>query len=162
MCRIAKVIVGGRLQPLVKFVEYLFNHLMHENTPAASGLHRRLVVRDDSGKALFGFSFGMNDDANPFTENFSKGSSSGVPRPGGSGNGEVYIDMLDPTTKTANVFRTTAAEDQLMVNYMQSRVGNTAPYNALTNSCRDFTATQFDYMKSEILRARSEGRTPKF
>jgi hypothetical protein len=141
---------------------YLFNHLMHENTPAASGLHRRLVVRDESGKALFGFSFGMTDDANPFTENFSKGSSSGVPRPGGSGNREVYIDMLDPTTKTANVFRTTATEDQLMVNYMQSRVGQTAPYNALTNSCRDFTAAQFDYMKAEILRARSEGRGPKF
>ena len=141
---------------------YLFNDLIHENTPAAKGLHRRLVVRDDSGKALLGFSFGMTDDANPYTENFSKGSSSGVPRPGGSGNGEVYIDMLDPTTKTANVFRTTAAEDQLMVNYMQSRVGQTAPYNALTNSCRDFTAAQFDYMKAEILRARSEGRDPKF
>lgn len=143
-------------------VEYLFNHLMHENTPAASGLHRRLVVRDENGNAVFGFSFGMNDDANPFTDNFSKGSSSGVPRPGGSGNGEVYIDMLDPTTKTANVFRTTAAEDRLMVDYMKSRIGNTAPYNALTNSCRNFTSAEFNMMRTEILRARAEGRDPKF
>lgn len=87
---------------------------------------------------------------------------SGVPRPGGGGNGEVYIDMLDPTTKTANVFRTTPHEDQLMVNYVQSRIRDTAPYNALTNSCRDFTATQFDSMKTEILRARAAGRDPKF
>lgn len=37
-----------------------------------------------------------------------------------------------------------------------------APYNALTNSCRDFTAAQFNYIKAEILRARSEGRDSKF
>ncbi|MDD5330559.1 MAG: hypothetical protein PHX38_11165 [Sulfuricella sp.] len=97
-------------------------------------------------------------DAGAFVQRFP----SGVPRPGGSGNGEVLVDMALPTTETANVFLTTPREDQLMVNYMQSRIGDTAPYNALTNNCRDFSAAQFDYMKTEILRARAEGRDPKF
>jgi RHS repeat-associated protein len=161
---VTSVLGGGKFEngATTAAFGYLFNDLMHENTASANGLHRRLVVRDDTGKALFGFSFFMTDNSDPFTDNFSKGSSSGVPRPGGKGNGEVLIDMVLPTTNTANVFRTTATEDQLMVNYMKSRVGQTAPYNALTNSCRDFSAAQFDYMKTEILRARSEGRDSKF
>lgn len=138
---------------------------MHENTDAASGFHRRLVVRDDNGNALFGFSFGMNPEADPnaspFTDNFSK--SGAQPRPGArAGNGEVYIDMLDAATKTVNVLRTTPAEDKLMVNYMKSRIGDTAPYNACTNSCRTFTAAEYGKMQNEILRARTEGRSPKF
>lgn len=111
---------------------------------------------------MFGFSFGMNDDANPFTENFSKGSSSGVPAPGKAGNGKVYIDMNDPTTKTVQVFRTTQAEDQLIVDYMKTRIGDTAPYNALTNNCRDFSAAEFNKIETEIVRARAENRPPKF
>jgi len=155
---------GGKFEngAMTAAMGYLFNHLVHENTASANGLHRRLVVRDGSGKALSGFSFFMTDDSNPFIDNFSKGSSSGVPRPGGSGNGEVLIDMVLPTTKTVDVFLTTPREDQLMVKYIQSRINDVAPYNALTNNCRDFSAAQFDYMKTEILRARAEGRDPKF
>ena len=70
--------------------------------------------------------------------------------------------MTDPTTKTVEVLNTTPAEDQAMVEYMKTRIGDTAPYNACTNSCRTFTAAEFDKMQAEILRARADGHPPKF
>ena len=140
---------------------YLFNDLFHENTAAASGLHRRVVVRDDNGNSIFGFSFGMaNDDQNPFTDNFSQ--SGAAPSPWQAGNGMVYVDATDPATKVVDRFITTTREDSLIVNYMTSRVNDTAPYNAFTNSCRTFSANEFNYIRNEILRARSENRDPIF
>jgi ribosomal protein RSM22 (predicted rRNA methylase) len=81
--------------------------------------------------------------------------------PGKGGSGKVYIDMNDPTTETVRVFKTTSIEDQFIVEYMKSRIGDTAPYNALTNSCRDFSAAEFDKIRDELVRARAEKRRPK-
>lgn len=145
---------------------YVYNDLMHENTPAASGLHRRTVVRDDNGNALYGFSFGLAPDADPevspFTDNLLQGSVSGAAAPGKDGNGMVYTDMTDPTTKTVDVFRTTQSEDRLIVEYMKSRIDDTAPYNAFINSCRDFSMREFNNIKTEVIRARAEQRPPRF
>lgn len=157
---VARVVVGGTASRLGggSFANgaysaafgYLFNDLVHENTGAAGGFHRRLVVRDAEGNALYGFAFGMNDDANPFIDNFSKGSIDGVPRPGGRGNGEVYEDFKQSATKTVDVLRTTPAEDRLIVDYMKIRIGDTAPYNVCTNSCRSFSAAEYDKITREF------------
>lgn len=141
----------------------LFNDLYHENTPRAEGLHRRVVIRDEDGKPIAGFSFGMDQErdpnASPFTTNFFE--SSAAPGPGKPGNGVVYQDMTDPTTKTVAVFKTTSAEDKMLANYMRSRINDTAPYNALTNSCRTFSGTEFEKMKNMVLKARQSQPSQK-
>ncbi len=164
---IASVLGGGKFEngAITSAFQYMYNHLLHENTPGANGLHRRNVVQGMNGKTLFGFSFGLDDsaeNANPFTDNFSRGSFSGTPQPGNNGNGKVYVDMNDPPTKIVDVFYTSSTEDQQIVSYMQSRIENSAPYNALTNNCRDFSASEFNKIKSAILRSREEGGEPKF
>lgn len=129
----------------------IFNDLVHEGTNAARGLHQRIVIRDSSGKIKYGISFGMDTaadpDASPFTDNFSTSEN---PTPGGTGNGAVYEDMNDPSTRTIQVFHTTPAEDQRIINYMQNRVGDIAPYNALTNNCRGFSSTEFNRIVRQI------------
>ncbi|MCL2645168.1 MAG: DUF637 domain-containing protein, partial [Betaproteobacteria bacterium] len=139
---------------------YLFNHLVTENTKRAGGFHRRLVVRDDNGFALYGFSFRWDGDEHPFFNNFFQLAT--PPAAGASGNGIVYVDIYDRTTTTLTTFRTTAAEDLLIVEYMKTRIGDTAPYNVVTNNCRIFSTVEYNKITNEINRARDEGRLPVF
>jgi hypothetical protein len=126
-----------------------------ENTKAANGLHRRLVVRNDKGEILLGISFGLDGDGNPFLDNASAGGREGVPEVGKPGNGRVYIDMTDKATQTNEIFKTTTAEDALIIEYMKSLVDKTAPYNAVCNSCRDFSREEFKTVKDWITRLRN-------
>jgi hypothetical protein len=79
--------------------------------------------------------------------------ASGInPGPGIPGSGIVYEDT-DAPTAVQQTLRTTASEDAAIYRYLRSQVGNTGPYNALTNSCRTFSNEQFDI----ILRLLDEG-----
>ncbi len=113
---------------------YLFNHLVLENTTAVSGYHRRISVYDGDGKRLYGISFGLNPGESKF-----------------GGQGTVYPDLKDFSTKIVNILYTTPAEDLKMISYMQSQVGKTYSYNLITHNCRDYSSDQFNYINTSIL-----------
>jgi hypothetical protein len=163
----ASVLGGGKFEngAITSAFQYMYNHLLHQNTSAANGFHRRVLVQDIPNNYKFGFSFGMNDaeGGNPFLDNLFKGSFSGEPRSGvGNGNGTVYVDMNDPATKTVDVFYTTRSEDMKIINYMATRIGDTAPYNAFVNSCRNFSGDEYEKIKAAILESRKTGKEPNF
>ena len=158
---------GGKFAngAIIGAFSYAFNDLLHQNTGAASGWHRRLIVQGDDNSSEYGFSFGTEPEkgGNPFTSNFfTSWSGNATPTVGGAGNGEIYTDYEDPATKTVEVLKTTPSEDRAIVSYMKSRIGESAPYNAFTNSCRDFCSEQYQHIKSEIERSRLERRPPHF
>jgi RHS repeat-associated protein len=140
----AMAIVGGTVSELGggKFAngamgsafQYMFNDLMIENTNAASGLHRRLVVYNKDGKRLYGISFGV------------KAGESII-----GGEGGVYEDYQDSSTKIVGVLHTTGAEDLRIISYMQSQVGQSDTYNVIFNNCRDYSSNQFEYIGERIL-----------
>jgi RHS repeat-associated protein len=156
------VIGGGKFEngAITGAFVVAFNHLHHENTKAAGGYHRRVTVKDSSGKRQYGMSFGMEGEGEALSGNLS--ASGADPREGNSGNGVVYEDFSMDATKTVEIFETTTTEDQAMIAYMKSRIGQRAPYNVLTNSCRDFCGDEFSRIKSEIQKARLERRQPAF
>jgi hypothetical protein len=132
----ASVLGGGKFAngAMSAAFVFMFNHMVIENTEAANGLHRRLVVYDGDGKRLYGISFGVI--------------------PGESiwgGKGSVYVDYMDAPTKIVGILYTTSAEDLRIISYMQSQVGITDSYNVLTNNCRDYSSKQFDYIGERIL-----------
>ncbi|WP_457592059.1 hypothetical protein [Hydrogenimonas sp.] len=75
---------------------YMFNHLAIENTNAAYGWHRRIVVYNKEGKRLYGISFGMrNIHSNKFQFRFS----GYTPEFGKEGEGIVYVDYQNEATQ---------------------------------------------------------------
>jgi hypothetical protein len=126
----------------------LFNDLAIENTEAAHGYHRRIVVYDDDGKRIYGISFGMkNDNGDMFQfEPSAYGAEFGK-----KGEGIVYPDYKDGATKIVGVLKTNSAENMRIVAYMQSQVGKTGPYHLLFNNCRDYSDKQFDYIYERVL-----------
>lgn len=139
-------------------------YLMLENTdaPVMGGLHQRTVVRVGPGQPYAGFSFGMEGTGNPLSGNLSVGSLNGRPVLGRLGNGVVYDDVTRMATQTAQAFRLRGTEYAAIEDYMNSRLNARGPYNALTNSCRDFSADEFSRIKSEVISARAAGRPPNF
>ena len=113
---------------------HMFNDLVIENTKAASGYHRRLVVYNSNNKRLYGISFGVD-----------RGESIW------GGRGTVYIDYKDRATQIDGILHTTEAEDLRIISYMKKQVGQHFNYNVLFNNCRDFSANQFDFIGERIL-----------
>jgi RHS repeat-associated protein len=139
-------------------------YLMLENTdaPVMGGLHQRTVVRVGPGQPYAGFSFGMEGTGNPLSGNLSVGSLNGRPALGRLGNGVVYEDVGRMATQTAQAFRLRGTEYAAIEDYMSSQLNARGPYNALTNSCRNFSGDEFFRIKSELISARAAGRPPNF
>jgi len=113
---------------------HLFNNMAIQNTKAAGGFHRRIVVIDKNNKVLYGISFGVYPGESIF-----------------GGEGGVYEDYLDNATKTIAVLNTSQAEDLRIIMYMQSQVSKTDTYNLILNNCRDYSSREFDYIYERVL-----------
>jgi RHS repeat-associated protein len=153
-------LTGGKFAngAIVGSFSFMFNDLIHEKTGLLT-VHSRLVVADENGNEKYGFSFGAE---NRWEGLFSSASGTSSPSASGWGGGIVYPDYGDDATRTVEVFKTSPAEDDAMIKYMQSREEDRGRYNVITNSCITFCSNQMEYMKNEILKAREEHRQPSF
>jgi hypothetical protein len=75
------------------------------------------------------------------------------PKRNQTGSGIVYQDN-DPVTKIQRTFKTNRDEDAIIKAYLQNQLGNTGPYNVMTNNCRDYSNTQFDTIVKMISESR--------
>jgi hypothetical protein len=160
-------VVGGTTAQLTggKFVNgaitgafsYAFNDFLHENTNEVFGFHERIVVENANGEITEGMSYGTTAGAT-WLSSATYGTNN--PTAGGLGTGEVYEDVDDPTTTVIERFKTTEEEDAAITKYMQSRIGDTGKYNIWSNSCINFCNQQYDYIKSQIEKSRSEYHSP--
>ena len=123
----------------------MFNDLVLENTSAARGMHRRISVYSKDGKRIYGISFGQNRGSDELFgfDNFE-------PKFGQNGGGIVYEDIRGGGTKIVEILRTSPIQDKKIIQYMQSQLGKTASYNLAINSCRNYSASQFDYIEKLI------------
>ena len=129
-----------------------------ENTTSVYGLHQRvsadipkgsqIVVGNRAISGQFGISFGMSSMDAP-QQGLSEAHGD-IPGPGKPGSGIVYPDLVDPTTKIQEIFKTTPNEDALGIQYFIQQLGNTGKYNAGSNSCRNYSKDQFDAVKNLI------------
>jgi hypothetical protein len=121
------------------------------NTAQVGGLHQKIVVGTPDNM-LYGQSFGMTSRNLPMQWT----SSAVEPTANGVGSGEVYEDE-DPITAVDYPFylHTTPAEDAAAIAYLKFQLGNTGPYNVITNSCRNYSKTQYWQIFNMILRMRS-------
>jgi RHS repeat-associated protein len=160
-------VVGGTTSQLTggKFVNgavtgafsYAFNDFLHENGSQAFGFHQRIVVENENGKILEGISFGTTSGSTWLSSAFYGNDS---PTGGGTGTGVVYEDVDDPSTRIIERFKTTSDENLAIEKYMQDRLGETGKYNIWTNSCINFCNQQYNYIKSQIEKSRSEYHSP--
>ncbi|NYE31255.1 RHS repeat-associated protein, partial [Rhodanobacter sp. K2T2] len=109
------------------------------NTAQVGGLHEKIVVGQPGGP-LYGQSFGMASRDKPEQST----SSQANPTPGGAGSGEVYEDE-DPITAINYSFylKTNPVEDAAAIAYLKKQLGNSGPYNIMTNSCRNYSQAQY-------------------
>jgi hypothetical protein len=136
---------------------YAFNDFLHENGSQAFGFHQRIVVESENGKILEGISFGTTSGSTWLSSAFYGNDS---PTAGGTGTGVVYEDVDDPSTRVIERFKTTSDENLAIEKYMQDRLGETGKYNIWTNSCINFCNQQYNYIKSQIEKSRSEYHSP--
>ena len=123
-----------------------------ENTAQVGGWHQKIVVDTPDGQ--YGQSFGMSSRDLPeqgFYESLHED-----PAKGKAGSGVVYSDS-DPITKIKRQFKTTAEEDAKILVYLQNQLGNTGPYNWMSNNCRDYSNNQFSLIVTWI----TNDRAPK-
>ena len=131
----------------VGFIDPLGMDVWVENTTAVNGWHQRVSYTDPSEPTgSNGQSFGMNSDK----ADGSSSASGQNPEPGKSGSGIVYQDNTDASTKEVERYKTTPTEDQLIKDSLSNELGNTGPYNPLTNNCRDYSKDAFNRMKNMI------------
>jgi RHS repeat-associated protein len=119
------------------------------NTSQVGGFHQKIVV--DTPNGAYGQSFGMSSRDLPqqgFWEAYKITPQRGLP-----GSGEVYSDS-DSITKTQQYFKTTPEEDARIEAYLKSQLGNTGPYNVVSNSCRDYSNHQYDVIVRAIQNSR--------
>ncbi|WP_338525219.1 RHS repeat-associated core domain-containing protein [Pseudomonas batumici] len=109
------------------------------NTSQVAGLHQKIIVDTPNGQ--YGQSYGMNSRTDPQQGMFE--AANVAPAPGQAGSGIVYPDS-DPTTQIQKTLHTTPEEDAVIVQYLKNQLGNTGPYNVVTNSCRTYSNAQFD------------------
>jgi RHS repeat-associated protein len=119
------------------------------NTPAVGGFHQKIFVDTPDGQ--YGQSFGMKD-RNSEMQGSSEAASVN-PKRNQTGSGIVYQDN-DPVTKIQRTFKTNRDEDAIIKAYLQNQLGNTGPYNVMTNNCRDYSNTQFDTIVKMISESR--------
>lgn len=112
---------------------HMYNHLAVETTKAASGFHKRIVVYDSDGKRQYGVSFGVKPGESIF-----------------GGEGAVYEDYSDASTGITKFLQTTPAEDTRIIHYMQSQLGKTDSYYVIGNNCRNYSDSQFEYIKTNL------------
>ena len=119
-----------------------------EHSPQVFGLHERITVdvwnKNCKKVGTFSISFGL---ANPNGGSFQSGS--GGPAKGGNGSGIVY-QCHRPPTATVATLHTTPCEDRKILAYLRSLLGETGPYNVLSNNCRDFSWHQFEIVKKRF------------
>ena len=178
---IGSMLGGGKFEngAMTATFAYAYNDLYQERTGKVGGLHERDAVRDKDGNMLYGMSFRYNgssvDDSSvnkdsALIDNIFSGAFDGDPQRGKAGNGVVYEDDKDPAigvvpeyrTNVPRVFSTSPEEDRAIIGYMKSRGGDTAPYNAVTNSSIGFSGREFDKIRDAINKSRAEGGTPEF
>src|SRR5262249_34523365 len=112
---------------------------------------------DENGNVIGGMSFGTTAGA---TWVLSAFYGDDVPSPNGSGTGLVYPDSEGSGRGVIQTFRMTADEDAAVHNYMEKRFDDVGRYNLYPHSCIQFCNQQFDYIKSQILKSRSEYHSP--
>ena len=157
---VASRLGGGKAEngALSAAFQYLFNDVLLETTKQLGGLHQRIAVRGKDSTLYEGVSFGIigGKPQDGLIESYEN-----KPSPRGQGSGGVYRDF-DDKLGTLRSFATTPREDNLIIQYLSGRLGETGRYNALSNSCRDFSQFEFDKITSEVTRARMERRDPVF
>ncbi len=115
-----------------------------ENGSQVGGLHQSISV--DTPNGPYAISFGEDKGG---VAGSSQSASGRDPVDNGGGSGVVYEDPIPPTS-VADVFHTTPAQDRIIEQLLRQQVGRRAPYNALTNSCRTFSQTQFDRIRDRF------------
>lgn len=128
-----------------------------ETTRQVSGLHKRIAVRDVEGNLLASMTFGLPTQRSPMDGLFE--SIGEQPGPGKLGGGTVYPDT-DDTVRQIQRLKTSTREDAFITAYMNRRVGDTGPYNVLSNSCRDFSDFEFQKIRVEIFQSSIFNRDP--
>jgi RHS repeat-associated protein len=136
----------------IKYIDPFGLDVWVENTTAVNGLHRRIAVT--TAKGQYSQSFGMMSGELP-QQGFWH--AMGVqPSPQAEGSGIVYEDTLDAATKEVIRFETTGAEDKLIEEMLKSELDNTGPYNAFSNSCRNYSMREFYKIRKIILGLRKK------
>jgi len=142
--------------PLI-YVDPLGTDVRLENTAAVYGYHQRVSVdtweanpnwripmRGDlqyTKTGTYGISFGMTSRELPQQGFFD--AMGEVPAFGKEGSGIVYVDN-DPATEIQKVLTTTPQQDIMIKQQFEKEVGKTGPYNAFSNSCRNFSSRTFN------------------
>jgi hypothetical protein len=108
------------------------------------GFHQKIIVDTPNGK--YGQSFGMteNSEMQGIVESYKVS-----PKLNQSGSGIVYQDD-DPVIKYKKYFKTSSSEDKIILDYLKVQIGNTGPYNVLSNSCRDYSGNEFEKVTKMI------------
>jgi len=120
------------------------------NTSAIGGFHQKIIVDTPTGQ--YGQTFGLVAE-----QQDGMLESLGVtPQPGLKGGGFVTFDN-DQVTEITRTFKTTPVEDALIYRYLRGQLGNTGPYNVITNNCRDYSNNQFDIISNWINGLRNPG-----
>jgi len=88
----------------------------------------------------------LNDLSDPET-GYSTASNV-APGPMLPGSGVVYQDN-DPFTIVKRL-KTTPSEDAAVEKYLKAQLGNTGPYNRYSNSCREYSQTEFKKIERRI------------
>ena len=129
------------------FIDTLGLDAYVQNTTAVFGLHQNISVDTPTGP--YRQSFGLNNGGGLLDSN-SPGASFDDPGPGNPGEGAVYADTTSVATGDFERLKTTPIEDALIKAYLQKQLGNTGKYNALGNSCRNYSQNQFDKISQMI------------
>lgn len=116
------------------------------------GLHEKIVV--DTPDGLYGQTFGLGNRS--MAEQGVSEASGVDPIFGGKGNGVIYKDN-DPIQEIVEQFHTTPKEDAIILAYLKAQLGQKAPYNHWSNSCRDYSLNQFLIIMNMIISMRANG-----
>jgi RHS repeat-associated protein len=130
----------------VNWIDILGLDVRYENTTSVGGWHQRVSVDIPGGKQ-YGQSFGRVGSEN---DGSSTASSAGDPVADAKGEGMVYEDSTDPTTKVQETLKTTPSQDEKIIEWLKKQRGNKGPYHPFFNSCRHYSDSTFDQIGDKL------------